>query len=401
MSSDDSSISLPLKPQSFQVSNSLRGFVLACLAVGVVSVLLHFLGWSSTFWQALLTSFFYFVSLSLGGMFFVAIQHAVNAGWSVTVRRIAEGMTAFLPVAFVLALVLVFFGGHSLFEWLHADVVADDPILQRKVPYLNLPFFAVRTVVFFIGWIALAWVIVGHSLKQDQDGDEARTHKNRRWSIAFLLFFALSYSLLSVDFLMSLHPHWFSTIFGVYCFAGLFQSSLAFLIILIVYLMKRGLLDGLVNENHIHDLGKLLFAFTVFFAYIGFSQFMLIWYANLPEETIFFVHRAHGGWMAISYSLLLFKFIVPFLALLPRAAKRNVDWLRIIAVLVLVMQYVDIYWLVYPNFNEGHIVFGLTEVAVFVGCLGLFLFMVLKFLSCYPIVPLKDPRRHEALHHHI
>ena len=181
------------------------------------------------------------MSLSLGGLFFVAIQHVVNAGWSVTVRRIAEGFTSFLPIAFLLGLILIFFGGHSLFEWLHEEVVANDPILQRKEPYLNLPFFIIRTIIFFGGWILLAKVIVGHSLKQDEDGDESRTHKNRRWSIGFLLFFAISYSLFSVDYLMSLHPHWFSTIFGVYCFAGLFQSSLAFLIVLTVWMMKKGL----------------------------------------------------------------------------------------------------------------------------------------------------------------
>ena len=179
--------------------------------------------------------------------------------------RIAEGLTSFLPMAFLLGLVLIFFGGHSLFEWLHEEVVAIDPILQRKEPYLNLPFFIIRTVIFFGGWIFLAKVIVGHSLKQDEDGDESRTHKNRRWSIGFLLFFAISYSLFSVDYLMSLHPHWFSTIFGVYCFAGLFQSSLAFLIVLTVWMMKKGLLDNLVNQNHIHDFRKITFCLYCLF----------------------------------------------------------------------------------------------------------------------------------------
>ena len=390
-----------LKPKPMYFPRYVKWFIALSLLMAITAFVLHISDRVYTFWPAFLTSFFYFVSLSLGGLFFVAIQHAVNAGWSVTVRRIAEGLASFLPMAFLLGLIIILFGGHSLFEWLHEEVVANDPILQRKEPYLNLPFFIIRTVIFFSGWILLAKVIVGHSLKQDEDGDESRTHKSRRWSIGFLLFFAISYSLFSVDYLMSLHPHWFSTIFGVYCFAGLFQSSLAFLIVLIVWMMKKGFLDNLVNQNHIHDLGKLLFAFTVFFAYIAFSQFMLIWYANLPEETIFFMHRAHGGWMAISYSLLLFKFIVPFLALLPRAAKRNIDWLNLIAILILVMQYVDIYWLVYPNFNDGHVVFGFTEVAMFLGGLSLFLFFVMRFLTKHPIVPLKDPRTQEALHHHI
>ncbi len=382
------------------LSGKLSKIWLAFVLVGVLSSVYGLLSEDSTFWPSFLTCFFYFSSLALGGLFFVSLHYLVNAGWSVTVRRIAESFTSFLPVGLALALVIVFFGAYDLFEWLHKDVVEADKILQNKVPYLNWPFFLIRTVVFFGIWILLSRIIVGNSLKQDEDGSDVRTIKNGKLSIGFILFFALSYSLFSVDYLMSLHPHWFSTIFGVYCFAGLFQSTLGFMIILVVWLIKRGVLSDCVNTNHLHDLGKLLFAFTVFYAYIAFSQFMLIWYANLPEETIFYLHRSHGGWKAVSYSLLVFKFLVPFLALLPRGAKRNYLWLVMVSVLILVMQYVDVYWLVYPNF-EDHVVFGPVEVGTFVGFLGLFLFCVFKFLTKYSAVPTKDPRLHEALDHHI
>ena len=392
-----------VEPGKLEISARFKTFMFVSMFVGAVSFLFGVFNPSeyNTVWQSFLTSFFYFSSLALGGLFFTAIQHVTNAGWSVTVRRISEGLTSFLPVSLLMAIILVAFGAHSLYEWLHPEVVANDYMLQNKAPYLNMTFFAIRTVVFFLGWLLLAKILVGNSLKQDETGDEKLTLKNNKWSVIFLLFFAISYSLFSVDFLMSLHAHWFSTIFGVYTFAGLFQSSLAFMIILLVWLRNQDLLNGLVNENHLHDLGKFLFAFTVFYAYIGFSQFMLIWYANLPEETIFFVHRAHGGWMWVSMSLLLFKFVVPFFALLPRGAKRNPQWLVMVSVLLLIMQYVDNYWLVYPNFFEGHLVFGFMEVGIFLGFLGLFLFAVTRFLSKYPLVPVKDPRMSESLHHHI
>jgi hypothetical protein len=215
------------------------------------------------------------------------------------------------------------------------------------------------------------------------------------------LVFAITYSLFSVDTMMSLQPHWFSTIFGVYCFAGLFQSSLALLVIILVWLLNKGLLRGYVTDHHVHDMGKYMFAFTIFYAYIAFSQFLLIWYANLPEETEFYWNRMYGGWLWVSIAIAVFKFIVPFLALLPRWAKRSHSHLVAVAVLILIMQYVDVYWLVYPNFNDNRLVFSLWEVFIFLGFLGGFLLMVTNFLSKHNLVPIKDPRLHESVQHEV
>ena len=176
---------------------------------------------------------------------------------------------------------------------------------------------------------------------------------------------------------------------------------MALMILLIIYCSKKGLLTGYVDENHLHDLGKFMFAFTVFWAYIAYSQYMLIWYANLAEETIFYVPRVTGEWMYVSIALLLFKFVVPFLALLPRWAKRKPAHLGAVAVLILVMQYVDIYWLIYPNFNAEKVVLGLPELLIFLGFLGSFLFVTFTFLSKHNLVPLRDPRLHESVHHHV
>ncbi len=391
-------------PGKFTPTQGSKGLIFTSIFIGILSFVIGYQIDKSPektlIWQGYLTAFFYFVSLALGGLFFTAIQHVSNAGWSVPVRRIAESFTSFFPVAVVAVAIYLVFGSHKMYEWMHLDVVNSDPILAGKASYLNEKFFIVRTILFFGLWFLFAKCIVGNSLKQDANGDEKYTRNNLKLSILFIIFFALSYSLFGVDYLMSLNPHWFSTMFGVYCFAGLFQSSIAFITIILAWLMRRGLLNGIVNENHLHDMGKFMLAFTVFYAYIAFSQFMLIWYANLPEETFFFANRGVGGWMSVSMSLLLFKFVVPFLLLLPKAVKRDGMYLSRVGILILIMQYVDLYWLISPNFSETAF-FPIWGIGIFFGFLGVFLFVVTKFLEKNNIIPIKDPRLHEALHHHV
>ncbi len=336
----------------------------------------------------------------IGGLFFASIQHISKAGWSVNIRRFSEALTSFLPVAFVGGLVLLA-GGHSLYEWMDKAHVAGDHLLEHKSGYLNVPFFIIRMVIFFGLWLLFKQKLVGSSLEQDKTGADQLTHKTVPWSVGFLMFFALSFSLFSVDILMSLQPHWFSTIFGVYCFAGLFQSTMATMILMIIYCMRKGLLNGYVTEDHLHDLGKFMFAFTVFWAYIAYSQYMLMWYANLPEETMFYQPRVTGSWTWVSITLLMGKFVIPFLALLPRWAKRTPAHLVAVSIWILVMQYVDLYWLIFPNLNDKEVVFGIPEILIFLGFAGAFLFMVTRFLSRHPIVPIKDPRIHESLNHHV
>ncbi len=389
-----------VNPGKFELSNRGKTIFSVLSFLGLISFIIGLSTNKEQTWHAYLLSYFYFLSLGLGGVFFTAIQHVTKAGWSVTIRRFSEAMGAFLPFAAIGAVVLVF-GAHDLYSWLDVEYVKKDPILAGKEAYLNQGFFIARLVVFFILWLLFARVIIGRSTKQDETGDKMLTAKNVGTSIAFVLVFALSYSLFSVDTLMSLEPHWFSTIFGVYAFAGLFQSSIAFMILVALYMMKKGHVKGLVTMEHVHDLGKFLKAFTVFWAYIAFSQFILIWYANLPEETIFYYHRSHGTWAVISLALIVFKFIVPFIALLPRWAKRTPGHLAAVCVLVMIMQYVDLYWLIYPNFNGEHASFGFIEVGLFMGFLGLFLFTTMGFLAKHKVIPVKDPRLQEALDHHV
>lgn len=387
--------------KKFEMSKSLQLMIYAFLGIGLVTLILAFITkQQDRLWSSYLVSFFYFSCLALGGLFFAAVNNLSNAGWSVSIRRLSEGMTSFMPVILVGGLILVA-GFKYLYPWTNAELVDSDPLIQAKTAYLNTGFFILRLVVFCAGWFFFRYMIVGNSLKQDQTGDEQLTHKNVSYSIAFVLFFAISFSLFSVDLIMSLMPTWYSTIFGIYCFAGLFQASLAVLAILIVYLRRQGFVKGYITIEHQHDVVKFLKGFTVFWAYIAFSQFMLIWYANIPEETEYYIIRSQNGWMGISVLLLIFRFIVPFVALLPRGLKRNDSHVILVSSLVLIMQYVDIYWMVYPSFNEGHLVFGFWEIGLFLGFAGVFMATLFGFFKKNSLVAIKDPRMSEALNHHV
>jgi hypothetical protein len=398
MGSSNHSLELVLKKSV--LSKKLQLLIYALLGLGVLSFALGFMTNPQRLWSSYLVSFFYFSSLGLGGLFFAAINHVSRAGWSVTIRRSAEAMTSFIPAVLVAGLVMLV-GFKYLYIWADPAQVAENPVLQAKSGYLNVGFFVGRLVIFCAGWLFFKHKIVGNSLKQDSTGADELTHQNLGSSVAFILFFALSFSFFSVDLLMSLLPTWYSTIFGVYNFAGMFQSSMAVLVLLIMHLRNSGFVKGYITHEHQHDIVKYMKAFTIFWAYIAFSQFMLIWYANIPEETEYYIMRSQNGWLMVSIMLLIFRFIVPFLVLLPRGAKRDDKVVTMVSILVLVMQYVDIYWMVYPNFNDGVAQFGLLEIGVFAGFAGLFMFLVFNFFTKNSLVPVKDPRLNEALHHHV
>jgi hypothetical protein len=389
-----------LHVSKFETPAKLKTLSLVLVAIGLLTFVIGLMKNPDRLWTSYLVAFFFFSCLGLSGLFWVALNNTANTGWSVTIRRFAEATTSFIPWIFGGGLVLLL-GFKKLYIWADPIAVAANPVIQAKTAYLNTGFFLVRLFVFVVGTLIFRAIIVGNSLKQDQTGDDNLTRKNISPSVAFLVFFALMFSFFSVDLLMSLLPTWYSTIYGIYTFAGLFQAGIAFLAIVVVLMKRHGFVKGYVTDEHQHDIAKYLKGFTVFWAYIAFSQFMLMWYANLPEETEFYIMRSLGGWMSISTGLLIFRFVVPFLALLPKAAKRSDSNLIAVSTLVLVMQYVDIYWLVYPNFFDGQVVFGLWEIGIFAGFAGLFLLCITSFWSKNSLVPLKDPRLHEAINHHV
>ena len=385
----------------FEFPDKLKTVLSVFIFFGVVTFFAGLLIDRERVWHSFLTASLFVMFISLGGIFFTAVQHVSKAGWSVNIRRFMEAFGAYIPIGCVLALALLF-SGDALYSWFSKETVAGDHLLQHKSAYLNKTFFLIRLFVFSGIWIFFSQKLIRLSLKQDQTGEEEISNKSIPYSVAYLALFALSFSFFSFDTLMSLEPHWFSTIFGVYAFAGLFQSFIASLVLILIYFRKTGVLDKkTVNENHLHDLGKFLLGCTIFWAYIAFSQYLLVWYANLPEEAVYYLHRAGHDWKWLSLALILFKFIVPFLFLLPRWVKRDEGSLIVVSVLILIAQYADLYWMVYPQFDHEYIRFGLIELGLLVGFVGVFLYSLFYFFSRHPLVPLQDPRQKESSSHRV
>lgn len=354
-------------------------------------------------WSNWLLAALYFTTLALFGTFFIAIGYLTKAGWHVALRRVPEAMTAWLPVALGAMLVLGAGMGY-LYEWVHAhdDGSHHAHLLHHKAPWLNQWFFLGRIVIYFGIWIGISRALTSNSRRQDTDGELAHTHANVRTSAIFGVLFALTMSAASFDWVMSLEPSWFSTIFGIYQFAGLFQGGIAALIVLVILLRRMGYLRDTLNENHLHNLGQWLIALSVFWAYIWFSQLMLIWYSNIPEETTYFIRRSQGEWWALSYVVNpILNFAVPFLVLLPRPAKRSEYVLLRVALIVLVGHWIDLWIAIMPYALPAGPGFSFFEIGTTLGFGAAFILVFFKALERAPLVPLRDPYLQESLHHRI
>lgn len=349
-----------------------------------------------------LLAFAYFFGISVTAVFFSALQFLVRAGWSASVRRIAEFMGGFVPyiaigfIPIILDVLGVFGHGHSvLYHWVgHHE---GDKVLQAKSAYLNQTFFFIRLALYYGVWMWMRKFIVGNSYKQDEmPQDFTPTKKNMKRSAPFVLLYALTITFAGFDLLMSVEPHWFSTMFGVYFFAGNFVSTISMLTLFTVFLYRGGYLKGYVTKEHFHDLGKLMFAFTVFWTYISFSQYFLIWYGNVPEETDFFIRRTTNGWEIVAWALLIVHFIVPFAILLQQKAKRNLTVLVVTAFILLFMHLIDLSWVVLPVF--GHEAFFAWQVIpLFMLILGVFLFATAQQFGKKAVVAVNDPFIEESM----
>ena len=363
------------------------------------------------FWYSYLTAFMFFLSLGLGGLFFVIVQHLVRSGWSIVVRRIAENVAMTLPAVCLLGIpFLTHDVAHQLFHWTHSVAVEADQMLAWKAGYLNSEFFNMRMIAFMLIWSGLAYFFYSNSVAMDTASDaevEKRAHRMRYMSAPALGLFALSSTFGVFDLLMSLDPHWFSTMFGVYFFAGSAVTIHALLALLVLFFHQSGYLRQVVNIEHYHDLGKLMFGFTVFWTYIGFSQYFLIWYANIPEETMWFAYRIQDDFLALSVLLCVGRFVVPFFYLLRRPVKRNPMLLAVGAVIILVMQFVDHYWLVQPvlahhfaaesGTHHMELVVGSLDYLTLLGIGGVFLAAFGFVTARASLIPRKDPRLTESL----
>ena len=368
---------------------------LLLFVVGAAQLLIFGSRHTERLFASWLVAYFFFLSIALGCLYFALIHTAMQGSWGVVVRRVAENAAATLPL-FALLFLPVALGLHSLYHWSHEDAVAHDALLRHKQPYLNEGFFLARAAFYFLVWSGTALWFRRQSRLQDQAPNAAAAQRLRRFSGALLIPLALTHTFAAFDWLMSLSPHWYSTIFGVYAFAGGLVAAFAFLALAAVYMQRARLVPAITGE-HFHDLGKLLFAFTVFWAYIGFSQFFLIWYANIPEETIWYKVRLAGAWRFVTLLLAAGHFALPFFLLLPRAVKRNAATLVAAALWLLAMHLVDVYWLVIPSIEGLPARPGVVDVAALAAVGGAFLGAFGWLVVTSPLVPAGDPRLSESL----
>ena len=356
---------------------------------------------------AYLWAFTFIWTAALGALFFVGLQHLVRAVWSVVVRRVAEMFAASVWIVALAFIPLLIYcgssGGASIYPWLDADHVAGDALLRGKQAYLNFPFFAARAVAFFVLWMAFAAFFTRASLRQDTSQHNVESSlRMRKVSAPFMLVFALTATFASFDWLMSLEPLWFSTIFGVYVFSGMVVTALACITITTIWLRSSGRLGrGVVGDGHLYNLGALLFAFVCFWAYIAFSQYMLIWYGNIPEESFYMVRRFENGWLPVSVALAVVRFVIPFFALLSRSAKMNSTRLLWVSILVLIGQLLDLYWLIMPQIHPENPTLGWVELGPPLLLIGLVALFVSHFLKRRLPVAVGDPLLEESLRFYI
>jgi hypothetical protein len=340
-------------------------------------------------WAHVLLLSNYLIGLSLGSLVLIALLYVTGARWSVPLRRLPEALAAALPVAAV-ALVAVLLFQPSLYPWTAHPAAGEEAASPLRAVWLTRPFFLLRALAYLALWLTFAWLIVRNSRLQDRTGDPALTTSNSRLSAGFLVVFGITCWLSSYDWLMSLEPDWFSTMFGVYHFAGLFLSALAAITLLAVC-MRRGPLQAFVTEDRLHDLGTLVFGFSSFWMYTWFCQYLLIWYTNHPDETTWIVRRSTGPWPALVLLALGLNWGIPFLVLLFRQAKRRPVLLAVVALCILAGRWVDLFLIVCPARAEPLAAPGLLEAGLAVGAAGLFVFLVLRALSQASLVPVKDP----------
>ncbi|HEY5959653.1 MAG TPA: hypothetical protein VIV60_24025 [Polyangiaceae bacterium] len=352
------------------------------------------------FFHSYLVAYTWTLSIGIGALWWVTLQHLVNAKWSIVVRRIGEIIAAnmwLLAVAALPLVVPVAMGKAELFRWVSPEFMHSNHALHSKAAYLNVGFFLVRFAIYFGFWGLWSQKLLAKSRSQDEGKGERFVERFRSLSAPSMILLALTLTFCSFDLLMSLDPSWQSTIFGVYYFAGAVIAIHATFIIVLAWLQKHGRMQEVVTVEHFHDLGKMLFAFVVFWAYIAFSQFMLIWYANVPEETTFYLERIGGSWMAVSVWLIVGHFGIPFLGLLSRHVKRNRRALVFWAVWMLIAHYIDLYWLVMPNFESHAVPFSLLDIFCWVGLGATFLAAAIRRARVGHLIPMRDPRLPHSL----
>jgi hypothetical protein len=389
--------------ETYQAPDSVAGLQRLGTGAALVGAVLAVIGFvmsgSDRFFEAYLAAFLYPVGLALGSLALLMVHHLSGGAWGVVIRRPLEAATRTLPIMGLLFVPIIFGMGH-LYHWTHADAVANDPVIRDKAAYLNQPFFFARQLIYFAVWSAMGYFITTWSAEHDRTGDPALLRKLSRLSGAGLVVYSLTITFATVDWVMSVNPHWFSTMWGPMFMINHALSALSLAIVVLVMLAQYPPLNRIITAAHLHDLGKLLFAFLMLWAYLNFSEFLIIWSANVGEEIPHFIVRMNGGYEWVGVVLILLHWAVPYALLLARDVKRDMTRIRAIALWLLAMKVVDYYWLVIPEFHDSLTV-TLLDVGLPIALGGIFLALFAMFLRARPLLPVNDPGLEKALHHHV
>ena len=395
--------------EQFDFSGKAKTLSIVAIVVGIAAIAYGFISGHAerTFLNLLLMSY-YFTCICAAGLFFCALQFVAQAGWSAGLLRVPQAFAKVLPFASIILIIVVGSGllTHNLYHHWAEEGLSDpnspnyDFLIANKSAYLNIPFFMTRLVIFLAAYSIFALSITKLSKNEDLEGGLNSYKKSIRNSTIFLVIFGFTTPIWAFDVIMSLEAHWFSTMFGWYNFAAMWVSGVAAIAITVILLKKAGYLAW-INGSHIHDLGKFVFAFSIFWTYIWFSQFLLIYYANIPEETVYFYKRWEGEFLPLFWLNLVVNFLTPLLVLMTRDAKRKSNVLLIVCIVLICGHWLDYYMMIMPGTIGAEAGFGFIEIGVALGFIGLFAFAMLNSLSKVALAPKNHPFLEESIHHHI
>lgn len=386
--------------ETFIIPTKARILALVLIAIGVLAIVIGFAKEGPGIWSLLLINNFYFLSLAMGAMFFVAIQYVTDSGWATMFKRIPEAMTSFVPAALIVMVVMAA-GVRDLYEWAHHGITETDPLIAHKAPYLNIPFFYARLALFFGLWILLIAVLRRFSLREDasEKGEVKWFLKSRKYSRVFIFVFVVTFSVASFDWIMSIDAHWFSTIFGLRAIISAFYAAVAAIILLTLWLNRTGYLPEM-NKYHRSDFARYLFRLSIVWGYLWFIQYLIIWYANIPESTVYFVPRVEEPWRLLFRAEYIINWAIPFVVMMSDDIGRKKAVLIIISILLLVGFYVTLFLQVMPG-TGGASKIGFIGIGSFVGFAGLFILLFMYTLSKASLKPDNHPFLEESLHHHL
>ncbi len=380
------------------ISPAFKFITYGLIGIGIITLVLGFINNPAKTWANYLLNNYYFLSIVVGATFFGALQYITQSGWSAGFVRIHQAISNFYPVVFILMLPILFFGMHDLYHWSHAEAVAHDPIIAHKAPYLNMTFFSIRLVIYFAVWFLMTQVLKRYSLKEDQAGGLKYFKKSEFLSKVYIFSLALTFSLFTFDWIMSIDVHWFSTIFAVRNFISGFYHGVVIITLIILILNQYGYLPFLTT-SHLRDLTKYIFILGILWAYTWFSQYILIWYANIPEDTIYYLPRVRGAFVSLFYLEVIINWLLPFLVLMSNKLATNKTVLFVLGIILVIGQWIDLYEQIIVG-SYGKLEINYIEVGTFLGFLGLFALVVALSLEKHPLIAKNHPYLTESTEHH-